>query len=173
MSWAVNINSSGDTPVIFDDEDEVELKLHFAREVVKCGADWRMAGYRVFQGQDNLGRAMQAANWINDAIVTIEIDRIRNSSDPSETMPTKEQFVAEIWSRAKLEGDSKASAPLYKIVAEVMKFIEPGGTKVHVGDIVQNVLRVPERSVDKVSFAERFKASQTKLVTDARSNRTA
>lgn len=174
MAWAKPENSfsSDDTPIIFDDEDEVELKLAFARIVYNDASNWRMAGYSLFQGQQNIGRAMQAANWINDAVVQIELHRLRNLGD-DEPVPISRNALAKLTlDAAKAEDKTKEKVAAFELVAKLLDYMPKNGPNVHVGDnIVQNVLRVPERSTDPISFARRFEESQTKLVADARSNR--
>jgi hypothetical protein len=172
MSWA-QPSETADTPVVFEWEDEVDLKLQYARAVYDCGADWRMAGYRVFQGTHNIGRGMQAANWINDPIVVIELSRLRNDGEAEEAMPiTRAGLAKRVLDRANAEDKTKDAVAAYELVAKLLDYMPKATQNLHVGDnIVQNVLRVPERAVDKESFADRFRASQTKLVADARSAR--
>ncbi len=174
MAWArkltVNV-APPETPVIYEDEDEIELKLQFAAAVVSLPSDrWTEAGYKVFQGVDNYGRAMQAAAWINDPVVQIEIDRLRSPEAAGEYIPTREEMAAHIYQRAKLESDAKAAAPLYRHVMDLLEYSPKAGPAVQVNNTM-NVLRVPERAKDPETFAERFKESQMKLVRDARSSR--
>ncbi len=176
MAWSRKLSidvAPPETPVIYEDEDETELKLRFAAAVVSLPPDrWSEAGYKVFQGVDNYGRAMQAATWINDPTVQIEIDRLRSPEAAGEHIPSREEMASHIYRRAMQEPDARAAAPLYNHVMDLLEYSPKAGPAAVIKQTV-NVLRVPERARDAETFAERFKESQMKLVRDARSNRDA
>lgn len=175
MAWGRTLNvviEAPETPVIFDYENEMELKHAYAAAVLSLRPEeWPQAGFIVFEGPENYGRAMQAKGWINDVDVLIELKRLRRLDKAGVNLPTKEEMAAHLYQRAKDEIDLKAAAPLYKQVAEMLEFMPKAGPAVQVNTQINNVLRVPERAKDAASFAERFKESQTKLVRDARSSR--
>jgi hypothetical protein len=172
MSWARI------PPPIFDDEDELQLKLKYARIVARNPNAKLTAGYQVFEGPDNYGRAMQAQAWLSDPLVQEEISRIRESGEAESVLPDVSVVKLEILQEARSATDAKDKAALYKLYLEAEGEIKKGGTSVTIAqdNRVVNVLRVPARDVtpeDDEDFDRRFYAQQTALIADAKSSRPA
>lgn len=169
MSW------NRTPPVIFEGEDELQLKLKFARIVVANPNAKLTAGYKVFEGEANYGRAMQAQFWMSDPIVQEEIARLRDG-DPKSMVPEQDAKVeTTAWEIAEDRGakDSDRINAL-KLIAEIRGMTQRG-TNISLNDNrVVNVLRVPMRDItpeDDADFDKRFYAQQTALIADAKSNR--
>lgn len=165
MSWA------HEKPTIFSDEDELQLKLEFARLCAEDPANIEMHGYTLFPGSINYGRAMAAQAWIEDPIVQREISRLRRE-DIAPLIPDQLQLAKELIDKARSVGDAKDSLGFYKLFSEVMEYTGKANTNVQV-NLTQNVIEVPTRATDdelpvlEAQWAEQ----QRKLVADARSSR--
>lgn len=162
-----------ESPIIRDGEDEVELKMQFAKIAFKLGDDWRQTGFQLFQGPSNYGRAMQCVCWINDELVQIEMQRLREN--PEESLPSLADLKKRLWTIA---NDPKVK-PNDQIKA-IDSYAEIDGVtkrpaNFNVGNtITQNVLRVPAKPVtteEQALYETRLEMSQLKLVNDARSSR--
>lgn len=168
MSWTTT------GPPIFEGEDERELKTAYALFCVQHPDLHHDAGYHVFPGPQNAGRALQAYHaWRHDPFVRAEIERLRGTG-AAVTLPSKEEFAAEMWSRSKT-ADDKDAVKFAEVAGKVLGYIQTGSS-VTVDNRTINVLKVPSRVStveEKADFAIRFKAQQTRLVADARSSRTA
>lgn len=162
MSWNV-------PPPIFEDEDELQLKLAYARMVARNERERFTAGYKIFPGPDNYGRALQVQAWYEDPIVQDEISRLRHGEDDANP---KEQLEAEIHQRARA-ADDRDSVAFYKLLADMKGFVQKGPATL-IDNRVVNVLRVPTRDVtpeDDEDFNRRFYAQQNALIADAKSSR--
>lgn len=167
MSWQT-------PPAILEGEDELQLKLEYARIVARNERERFTAGYKIFPGPDNYGRALQAQYWYDDPIVQDEITRLRyNDSDDD---PDAE-LEAEIHQRAR-SAEDKDALGYYKLLAEMRGKTGRGSqTNIQINNNdnrVVKVLRVPARDItpeDDQDFEDRFYAQQTKLIADARSSR--
>lgn len=176
MSWGrtLSIEIAPDAPPIREGEDEHELKLAFARAVFRLGDDWKRAGFSVFRGPDNYGRAMLAIGWINDFVVQDELDRLHE--DPAETLPTDDQIEQMLITIAQKPGTSARDATqALALVWERRKQIKQSANMmINTGVINNNVLRVPAKPTtpeEREIYEIRLKASQLKLVADAKSSR--
>jgi hypothetical protein len=176
MTWGrtLSVQIAPEAPVIRDGENEVELKLAFAGHVYRLRDDWRKAGFALFQGPDNYGRAMQCVGWINDPIVQIELERLRDN--PAETLPSKAELEKILFDIA----SSGATAAKDRIAAVGLMLEARGeikrGSSVNVnnGTINNNVLRVPAKPItaeEEALYEARLEQSQMKLVRDARASR--
>lgn len=169
MSWHL----SG--PPILEGEDERELKRAFARYCFENPGLEREAGYHVFPGRENFGRALQAQVWIHDPIVRAEMNALGSDEDAvASQCPTKEELIKEAWDMTRdPTADQKDRIAALRLCAEMNGAIQKGPGVV-VDNRTINVLRVPTRDVtpeDDADFDLKFKAQQTKLVADARSTR--
>lgn len=180
MAWGRSFShfndadAADDTPVIRPGEDEYALKMKYARAVFDLGNSWREAGFRVFPGPENRGRALQADAWYSDLDVQQEIERLR--SDPTIGVMTREDIAREMATIMKSPTASNADKiKAAATAAEVMGFTkQPANTNINTGTITNNVLRVPAKPVtpeEEHAYEMRFKASQLKLVSDARASR--
>jgi len=166
-------------PPIFEGEDELQLKLQYAGIVARNPNAKLTAGYTVFPGQDNYGRAMQAQAWLSDPIVQEEIARIRDG-DPKAFVPEQDAKVEQVaWEIAEdRQVEPKDRIAALKLIADVRGMIQKGGTNVTIAqdNRVVHVLRVPARDVtpeDDADFDQRFYAQQTALIANAKSSRPA
>lgn len=169
MSW----HTTG--PPILEGEDERELKLAFARYCFDNPGLEREAGYHVFPGRDNFGRALQAQAWIHDPFVRAELNALRGDADEvDDRRPSKSQISGAAWDMANNPAaDHKDRIAALRLCAEVEGAIVKGPAIVNDNRTI-NVLRVPTRDVtpeDDADFDRKFKAQQTRLVADARSVR--
>lgn len=166
MSWHL----SG--PPLFEGEDERELKLAFARYCFENPDLENEAGYHVFPGRENFGRAMQAQVWLHDAVVRAERRRLGGTEGEVKTsLPTKEAYAKEVIDRAR-GADDKEAIGLYKLGADILGYAEKAPL---IDNRTINILKVPARvgtsPEEQDDWGRRFKAQQTKLVADARSAR--
>lgn len=165
MSWA------HEKPVVYHDEDELQLKLDFAR---LCARDWsnrHMHGYTIFPGEDNYGRAMAAQAWLSDPIVQNEIGRLRGEG-VDEINPSKAELAKKIIDVADSAGDPKVKIEGYYKAADVLGYVQKGSVSVtqNNDNRVVKVLRLPPR-VSEEQFEREFHEQQTKLIADARASR--
>jgi hypothetical protein len=168
MSW------NREPPPIFEHEDELQLKLEYARIVARNPNARLTAGYQVFPGEDNYGRAMQAQAWLSDPIVQEEISRLRDSGEAESLLPEVSSVKLEILQRARGAIDDKDAAALYKLYLESEGEIQKGPAIINDNRTV-NVLRVPARDTtpeDDEDFDRRFYLQQNALIADAKSKRT-
>lgn len=122
MSW----NNDGPPP-IFEGEDELALKLKWARITRNVEARFRTAGYEVFEGPENYGRAMQAYAWRHDPIVHREWERLAevpsNEQDDEEKQRIKKALFGVMESPQSSNGDViKAGLAL----AEINGYVKQG-----------------------------------------------
>lgn len=164
-------------PPIHAWENEHELKMQYAAFVAADPNSYITAAYKVFPGADNLGRAMQCANWISDPIVIAEIERLRSGTDVASQLPSPDEHGQEVLDLARNSTlSAKDRIAAHRLFAEMMGRIQKAGTQVNVDARTVNVLRVPatvETPEEEEVFARRFKAQQTALVADARSKKPA
>lgn len=165
MSWAHQ------QPVIFSDEDELQLKLQFAHMCAEDPANMALHGYTLFPGEHNYGRAMAAQKWINDPFVQREINRLVKD-DPTPFVPDELALAKELIDKARSVGDPKDSLGFYKLFADVMQYTGQNSNSVQV-NVIQNVIEVPSRATDdELPILEGQWAEQQKqLMADARSSR--
>lgn len=168
MSWA------HEKPTIFSDEDELQLKLEFARLCAEDPSNAHLHGYTLFPGEANYGRAMAAQRWLDDPTVQREINRLRRDS-VEELIPSPEMLAKKIIDVADAASDSKVKIEGYYKAADVLGYIKRG-TEVNVNTaIVQNVIEVPTRATDdELPMLEgQWAEQQRRLVADARASRPA
>lgn len=166
MSWA------HEKPTIFSDEDELQLKLEFARLCAEDPANIAMHGYTLFPGETNYGRAMAAQKWIDDPLVQREISRLR-AENVEELLDEKAQFAKRMMDKGNACNDPKTALGYYELFAKVMDYLpKQGGNNVQL-NLTQNVIEVPTRARDdELPFLEgEWAEQQRKLVADARSAR--
>jgi hypothetical protein len=170
MSWNTT------PPPIEEGEDELQLKLQYAAIVARNERERFTAGYKIFPGADNYGRALQVQAWYYDPIVQDEISRLR-SGDDEDDKPSIDSVKAEVLQQARAASDPKDKAALYKLYLEAEGAISKGNTtnvQINQDQRVVKVLRVPARDItpeDDADFDERFYVQQNRLIADARSNR--
>lgn len=167
MSWALQ------APPLNEGEDEYELKLRYAAIIAANPNNYMNAGYKLFPGIENAGRAMQCRAWLSDPIVQTEIERLGESGEVESVLPSKEQVAKEILDTARATNVTKDRLDGFKLFGEFMGHISKGPAIVNDNRVV-NVLRVPTRDVtpeDDADFDTKFHAQQTRLIADARSNR--
>lgn len=164
MSWAHQ------NPVIFSDEDEVQLKLEFAHMCAEDPANVALHGYTLFPGEHNYGRAMAAQKWINDPFVQREISRLLRDN-PNEFNPGFESFAKEVIDAGRACGDPKDKLGFFKLYSEMMEFT--GGKNNVQVNVIQNVIEVPTRARDdELPMLEgQWAEQQRQLIADARSSR--
>lgn len=170
MSW--NVQSP---PPIFDGEDETELKRKWATLTALHPDRIRTAGYQIFIGEHEHGRAMQAAAWAHDPFVHRIWEELRAGPDAGEDADYE---YAETRLRGMID-DLSLSADIRLKAMEQFRDMKGFTTKAKepaslINNGVINVLRVPMRDMtpeDDADFEVKFKAQQMKLVRDARSNR--
>lgn len=92
MSWDIS-----SPPPIFDGEDELKLKLQYARLIAGHPEKVETAGYVVFPGDHNYGRAMQARAWRSDPIVIAEMERVCSGVGAVDALPTEAEVKAYLW----------------------------------------------------------------------------
>lgn len=170
MSW--NVLSP---PPIFDGEDETELKRKWAQLTALHPDRIRTAGYQVFVGEHEHGRAMQAAAWAHDPFVHRIWEEMRASPDAGEDADYE---YAENRLKTIID-DLSLSAEVRLKAIEQFRDMKGYTTKAKeapnlINNGVINVLRVPVRDItpeDDADFERKFEAQQLKLVRDARSSR--
>ncbi len=165
-------------PVIYEWEDERQLKLQFAQLVARSPNDRLNAGYKIFPKVEDVGRAMQAQAWLHDPEVRAEITRLTESEDAGTMLPDVSVVKLEILQEARSATDPKAKEGLYKLYLDSVGALPKGGTNINLNqdNRVVNVLRVPTRDVtpeDDADFDRRFYIQQNALIADAKSNRPA
>ncbi len=170
MSWEKT------PPPINEGEDELQLKLEYARLVARNERERFTAGYKLFTGPENYGRALQAQAWFYDPFVQDEIARLREGGEESDGLPGVDNVKAEVLQLARSALDKKDAIAAYKLYLESEGAIQKG-TNVNIDNSdrrVVNVLKVPTRDVtpaDDEDFNRRFYEQQNKLIADARSAR--
>jgi hypothetical protein len=164
MSWAHQ------QPVIFSDEDELQLKLQFAHMCAEDPANVALHGYTLFPGEQNYGRAMAAQKWLNDPFVQREITRLTRET-PENFVPDEMQIAKELIDKARSCGDPKDSLGFYKLFTDVMKYT--GNNNAVQVNVIQNVIEVPTRATDdELPVLEgQWAEQQRNLIADARSSR--
>jgi hypothetical protein len=166
MSW------NREPPVIFEWEDELQLKLQYAGIVARNPNAKLTAGYQVFPGEENYGRAMQAQAWLSDPIVQEEISRLRDTGEAESLLPEVSSVKLEILHRARGASDDKDAAALYKLYLDSEGVLQKSAMNVNIDNRTVNVLRVPARDTtpeDDADFDRRFYLQQTRLIADAKS----
>ncbi len=165
MSWA------HEKPTVFSDEDELQLKLEFARLCAEDPANIAMHGYTLFPGQHNYGRAMAAQAWLSDPIVQREIARLREN-EVEDLLDERARFAKRVMDDGLSCNDLKVRLGYYELFAKVMDYLPKQGANVNV-NLTQNVIEVPTRArEDELPMLEgEWAEQQRRLIADARSNR--
>lgn len=170
MAWG----KSWGGPPLTEDEDELQLKLKYARLVAQNPHSKRDAAYKLFPG--DYGRAWQAQEWLNDPLVQEEIERLSSEEGTvGELLPSKDEFVLLLWNRAKA-ADDKNAVGMLKLAADILRYTPDNATNVNVDARTVNVIRVPSRiqsEAERDDFKLRFKEQQMKSISDAKSSRPA
>lgn len=168
MSWA------HEKPTIFHDEDELQLKLEFARLCAEDPSNITMHGYTLFPGEANYGRAMAAQKWIDDPLVQNEIRRLRqDDAEVADLLPGELLYAKEALDRSRSEPDAKVRFDYFKLAGEALGYINKGKDANVQVNVIQNVIEVPTRARDdELPMLEgQWAEQQRKLVADARSSR--
>lgn len=166
MSWA------HEKPVIFSDEDELQLKLEFARMCAEDPSNAKLHGYTLFPGEHNYGRAMAAQKWLEDPLVQREIARLLQGN-VEELLDEKARFAKRMFDKAESIGDPKVAFSYFELFAKVMDYLpKQGGNNLQL-NLTQNVIEVPTRATDdELPVLEgQWAEQQRKLIADARSSR--
>ena|ERR1700761_392784 len=122
MSWSVS-----SPPPIFEGEDELQLKLQYARLIAGHPEKVETAGYIVFPGDHNYGRAMQARAWRSDPIVIAEMERLGRGEGASEVLPSKAEFMAHLWNKGTSGLDDRVNYKFLELLAKTAAFINDTG----------------------------------------------
>lgn len=162
-------------PPIFEGEDELQLKLQYARLCAENPRGRLTAGYSIFPGADNYGRALQCQAWFYDPFVQDEIQRLQND-DAGEMLPSDDALEADLIRTVEGALDTKDKIAGFRLLFERRNMVSKGGTNVNINqdNRVVNVLRVPSRirtDEEREDFNRRFKENQINLIADARSSR--
>lgn len=115
-------------------------------------------------GFENPGPAMQLANeFVNDAEVQEEKERLIAEYGEDYFLPTKAQFAREVLEAARNEPDGRAKVGLYKLHADVRGFVTRGNKIVNV-DRSHKVINVTQaESID--AWKKNARNQQTDLIT--------
>lgn len=174
MSWA------GTKPVLYENDDEVALKLQFAE---LCARDWngRMShGYAIFKndvgrdGQPDYGRAMACSEWLTDPFVVREINRLKTEDGGvGVLLLSPDEFAKKVLDEADDCTDKKVKLGYLELYAKTQGLIQKEDSGANVNVLVQNVIEVPSRITEDQRPAKEFEwvEQQRKLVADARSTR--
>jgi hypothetical protein len=172
MTWTAPnaIVSSGF--VLREGEDEYDLKMQFAAIVAANPQQALMAGYVLFKGPENYGRAMQAQQWLSDPIVQSEVARLAGDHAP-DLLPTEDQIKLATWNVAQQASDMRVKLQALELLSKQTGILKTPGEGSGGGNVlIQNVIKLPNRvenDRDEELFRARFEAQQLKLVRDARS----
>jgi hypothetical protein len=163
-------------PPINEGEDELQLKLQYAAIVARNERERFTAGYKIFTGPENYGRALQAQAWYFDPFVQDEITRLRaDGPDDITDDEAKAAFENEVLQKFR-NAEPKEAAALGKLYADVKGWGGNRGTNININqdNRVVQVLKVPTRDVtaeDDADFERRFYEQQNRLIADAKSAR--
>jgi hypothetical protein len=177
MAWsASNSVVSSIAPFVFrEGEDEYDLKMQFARIVARDRSQSATAGYKLFTGPENYGRAMQAQAWLVDPVVQEAIARFagENGDEPElRSKPEMLKIVEDIAVSTKVSDPKTSLSAVELWMKGTGNFVAPGegGGNTY----IQNVIKLPNRvqgADEEALFEARFEAQQLKLVRDARSSK--
>lgn len=168
MSWGQT-----EPPPIFEGEDELQLKLEWARLTRGREALFREAGYKVFPGEANYGRAMQAYNWRHDPIVLAHWQMLAEApqadNDDEEMQRIKRIAFEVMESPTASNGDKIKAAAL---LAEIKGAIKQGvNINTNIDNSTNNTLVVPADPMteEEEEIAQiRMEARQARLMKHAR-----
>lgn len=174
MVWTAQKPASA-TPFAFrEGEDEYALKMEFAAIVADDPSQSLTAGYRLFTGPENYGRAMQAQLWLTDPDVQREVSRLVGREGAASILKTKEEILKQI---EDIGFATKTTDPKTSLAAFELRLKANGDMQQDSGSVnnyIQNVIKLPNRvegADEEALFEARFEAQQLKLVKDARSNK--
>lgn len=168
MSWA------HEKPTIFSDEDELQLKLEFARLCAEDPSNVSLHGYTLFPGEANYGRAMAAQKWIDDPVVQREISRLRKTdAEVADLLPGELLYAKEALDRSRSEIDAKVRFDYFKLAGEALGYINKGKDANINVNVVQNVIEVPTRATEEElpMLEGQWAEQQRRLIADARASR--
>lgn len=172
MTWTAPNALASNGFTFREGEDEYDLKMQFAAIVAKNPQQSAMAGYVLFKGPDNYGRAMQAQAWLSDPIVQAEIARLAGDETLS-LLPTEEEIQLATWNVALSAIDPKVKLQALELLSKQRGILKTPGDGGGGGNtFIKNVIKLPNRiegDRDEELFRARFEAQQLKLVKDARS----
>ena len=176
MAWNAS-NSVVQTISAFpfrEGEDEYDLKMQFARIVARDRSQQASAGYKLFTGPENYGRAMQAQAWLIDPVVQEAISRFAGENGDEPELRSKSEMLklVEDIAVATKASDPKTSLSATELWLKATGNLIPAGEGTGGNVYVQNVIKLPNRvqgADEEALFEARFEAQQLKLVRDARS----
>jgi len=168
MSW-----DASSPPPILEGEDELALKLEYARLTHNRADRIRTAGYDIFKGPGEYGRAMQAAMWRHDPIVRDEWERLSRDDGAAETLPTETEYKAWLWRQAQTATDPKIALQYAELYGKTQNIVPVGGnTNVAINDnSTKNMLIVPAMPItdeEKEVARLRTEQRQARLMQHAR-----
>ena len=174
MAWNVPNPIKQSTFVIREGEDEYDLKMQFAKIVARDPSKAMLAGYELFPGTENYGRAMQAQAWLSDPVVVAQINHIVGN-DVTSLLPTEDDVKLATWNVAQEAKDLKVKLSALELLSKQMGILKGNSEGGGGGNVlIQNVIKLPNRvqgDQEEELFSARFEAQQLKLVRDARSPR--
>jgi len=173
MSW-----DAASPPPIFEGEDELALKLEYARLIFGRDDRIRTAGHEIFPGPENYGRAMQVAVWRHDPIVRNELERLGRGDGASETLPTEAEYKAHLWRMAQTETDPKLRFQYAELYGKTENIVPTGsGANINIANdnSTNNTIVVPAlpATPEEIEVAAlRTERRQARLMEHARSRPT-
>lgn len=144
------------------------LKKDFAANLLRHPDD---AFKAAFATTDDTALALQIArNWLHDPVVKAEQDRLLNSTDSKQFLPTKEAQAFDIYRIATCEQvETEDRLKAHRLYAEIMGFIEKPLPGNQTNILNQGVMIVREAASDD-EWQEKAEAQQRTLTAHATVN---
>lgn len=145
---------------------EIEQKKAFAAALLKSPDDPFKAALDAFPEQTSFALRV-AQTWPNDAEVKKLLQELRDSGADLEALPTKADWLREIWDKARNTVDPDDFQKLMKLYGDGRGFIEKPQTNINAQTAVVNsgVMIVPNHGSD-ADWEKKLAAQQEKLIAD-------
>lgn len=146
--------------------DETEQKQAYALALLKCPDDPYKAALTVVGG--DLARALvMSRDWPQDPEVTEHQAVVLADKGEDAFLPSKAEVVRAIWKKAEGCRDPDTAFKGYKLVADIMGYVEKPGTTVNNNTLVDNrkVMIVKDHGTDE-EWEAKLLAQQAALTHD-------
>lgn len=146
---------------------EPEYKKTFAR-FLWDGLDAFTAALRMWSSDGQFAYYI-SEKWVRDPFVIMELDKLRTTARREVEVPTKQELAKEIYDRAKLWNDADMKLKGYRLVAEMLGYLEKAAPNTNVTNntnVIGKVMIVKDHG-ENDDWEKKLQIQQQKLIEHA------